>query len=263
MNDIRNGKVYAALFMLFLVVLIVGGYFLTVQLTSSDNKSKGDIESIAEKNEDYKVEQDKDYIYFVNSEQKSVEHEIIYQDIVMNFQGVYAASVASTLNSKMALLKETYKKLSEQDLTDEEQDKVLYKEDDIYSASYLKYTRYFYKNYASLLIDEYDFNCFDGELYRNSISYVFDVTTGDEVSKKELLNTYHKSLEAIKGVIKEKLEKNQTIVEEKEVIDIASTINNLDNEENYALYINKSGFLVISYLVKTTQVDYNDVIILN
>ena len=44
---------------------------------------------------------------------------------------------------------------------------------------------------------------------------------------------------------------------------IEETINRINNETNYALFINKSGFLVISYLVKTTQVDYNDVIIFN
>lgn len=264
MNDIRNGKIYAALFILSLVLLIVGGYFLTVKVMSEDKKTPTTIpdEETASKTETLKINKDKDFIYFENSDSKSLEHEIIYQDIVLNFQSSNT-NIIEKLNNEMNELRKTYKKISEQTITAEEEEKILYKEDDIYSATFRKYTRYFYKNYASLLVEEYDYNCFNGSTFKNSQSYVFDVSNGKTISKNELLNNYNKSIDSIKSTIKEKLEKNQTIVEEQELIDITATLNSLDNEENYALYINKSGFLCISYLVKTTQVDYNDVIILN
>lgn len=264
MNDIRNGKVYAALFVFFLVVLIVGGYFLTVKLINDEEKSvmSDSIEKTSE-TENYKINKEEDYIYFENVDSKSIEHEIVYQDVVVNFKSEEAQNIAETLNSEMNTLKETFKKISEQSLSAEEEEKVLYKEDDIYSATFRKYTRYFYQNYASILVEEFDFDCFNGSAYKNSQSYVFDVSSGKKLAKSELLSMYNKNLDSVKSAVKEKLEKVQTIVNEQELIDITSTLNNLDNEDSYALYINKSGFLSISYLVKTTQVDYNDVIILN
>ena len=202
-------------------------------------------------------------MYFKNIYNKSLENEMTYQDIVININSNDAITIEKELNKEMEALKKTYKKLSEQKISDEDQEKIIYKEDDIYSSTFKKYTRYFYKNYASLLSEEYDYDCFSGAIYKNSKSYVFDTTTGELLSKQELMKLYKKSLAGIKNTIKEKLEKNQTIIDEIDLIDIAATLNNLDEDDNYALYINKSGFLVISYLVKTTQVDYNDVIILN
>jgi len=55
--------------------------------------------------------------------------------------------------------------------------------------------------------------------------------------------------------IRENLIGNQQVVEEVELIKIDETIDDL----NYSLYINEYGRLYISFLVKTTQVDYNEV----
>jgi len=268
MDDIRNGKVYAAVFVFFLVVLIVGGYYLTIKLTTEDDTKKEETNKTEEKEEielsdALKINKDKEYIYFENSDSKSLEHEMVYQDIVININSNEASNIAQNLNNEMSNLRKTFKKISEQEISKEDEEKILYKEDDIYSSTFKKYTRYFYKNYASLLSEEYDYDCFNGSVYKGSKSYVFDTNTGKLLSKEELLNLYDKNLDRLKSIVKEKLEKEQTVVGDVELIDITTTLKNLENNEEYALYINKSGFLTISYLVKTTQIDYNDVIIIN
>jgi len=268
-NDTRNGKIYGALFLFFIVILIVGGYVLTVKITKEDNNDKINTSNNEKEEENvvvsdkYKIDKTKEYLYFENIDSKSLEHEIIYQDIIININSNDAKNLETKLNNEMTELRKTYKKLSEQEISEEDEEKILYKEDDIYSTSFKKYTRYFYKNYTTLLVDSFDYDCFNGSAYKSSISYVFDINTGKILTKKELLNIYNKNLDSLKSRVKETLESEQTEVEGTNLIDITSTINSFDNDDNYALYINKSGFLAVSFLVKTTQIDYNDVIILN
>ena len=71
------------------------------------------------------------------------------------------------------------------------------------------------------------------------------------------------SLDRIKEIIQEKLEKEQTIVEDIPQIDIVNTLSSLDDDSSYALYVNKSGYLVINYFIKGIQENKLDVIILD
>jgi len=268
-DDTRNGIVYGALFLFFIVILIVGGYVLTVKVTKEDSSDKINTNNNEKTEENvvisdkYKIDKTKEYIYFDNIDSKSLEHEIIFQDIIININSNDAKNLETKLNNDMAELRKTYKKISDQELSEEDKERILYKEDDIYSTLFKKYTKYFYKNYTSLLVDSFDYDCYNGSTYKNSISYVFDTNTGKILTKKEILNIYNKNLDNLKLKVEEALESEQTEVEGTNLIDITSTINSFDNDDNYALYINKSGFLVVSFLVKTTQIDYNDDIILN
>lgn len=256
MDDIRRGKIYGALFAFFIVLLIVGGYKATKKLTENEPKKETKTEEKEEKI-DLRIDKEKDVIYFENEEVMSEKQEIVYQNAIINLNSDDALSITSNLNNKMSELKKTIKIISGQELDEEELDEIIYKEDDIYSATYEIYTRYFYRNYASLLVDEYDFDCKVGSTYKISTAYVFNTKTGKLLSKKEILNEYKKDIEDIKLTIKEKLESKE------EEIDVTETLKLLDNEENYALYVNKSGYLCISYLVKTAEKSYNDIIILN
>ena len=71
------------------------------------------------------------------------------------------------------------------------------------------------------------------------------------------------TLDKIKEMVQEKLEKEQMVVEDILQIDIANTISSLDDDSSYALYVNKSGYLVINYFIKGIQENKLDVIILN
>ena len=271
MNDVRKGKVYAALFVFFIIVLIVGGYMAMVYLTSGKEPQK---EKTPEVKQSLKIDEDKDYLYFTNVDLKNEDYNIIYQDVNINLDSSEARSLENNLNNAMADLKSTYKLISEANLTEEENEKVLFTDSGIYEASYIKYTRYISPKYISLLVDYYEFNCYSGEKYLSSIAYVFDVKTGKLLSNNEVLKLYDYSLDKLKQKVRDHLQEEQKEVEEvvieeeeekivnKDLIDIDSTIKSLD-DDNYALFIDKSGFLTVSYLVKSTKVDYNDIMILN
>lgn len=262
MNENRKGKIYGIIFLILILFLIIGGYFLTKSLTSHD-ASKEPMESQNEKKgatEELKLDQEKDFIYFENIDILSEKQKIIYQDVKMNFDIPELLELETELNKKTIALKETVKKISEANLSIEEQEKIVFQDDDIYEANYLKYTRYFSEKYASLIVDEYLFNCINGGSYQNSTAYVIDLETGHLLTSDELMSRFDFTFANIKNRVKEDLEK---MLEEDETILIDETLSNLDNRENYALYINKSGYFVISYIVKSSKVDYNDVIILN
>lgn len=258
--DIRNGKIYAMMFILFIVCLIVGGYILTVIILKDTKVEEPKTNTKIEVNDKLKVDKDKEYIYYDFEEVVSEKENIVFNNIFININSDDAEMVMNRLNNQNNSNKTSLKKISEQNISDEDLQKFIYKEDDIYSISYSKYTRYFYKNYASIISDDYKFDCFNGHSYLGSKAYTFDTLTGKIVSYQNLLKEFNLDMEKVKSKIKEKLERKLEDTD-KEIL-ITETINDL-NEDNYAIYIDKSGFLTISYLVKCTELNYNDVIIFN
>jgi len=257
--DIRNGKIYASVFMLFIVFLIIGGFILTKIVLKDSNIEESKIEEKSEDVDKLKINKSEDYIYYDNEEIISEKESIVFQNVFININSDDAEMIMNKLNNQSKDFRLSLKKISEEDLSEEELEKVIYKEDDIYKVNYSKYTRYFYKDYVSILDDNYTFDCFLGHSYKSSKAYTFDIKTGKLLTYQDLLNKYNLDMEKIKNKIKEKLERN--IDDTKEIL-VTETINGLDND-NYAIYIDKSGFLTISYLVKCADLNYNDVIIFN
>lgn len=266
MDDIRNGKVKAAVFLFFIVVLIVGGYISTIMLTQDTGKADNKKSEVARKtssSDDIRIDINKDYIYFENEVLKNEIRDIMYQDVVFNFDSNDAKTIATFLNSERETNEKTYKLISDVELTDDEKENVLFKESDVYEATYNKYTRYFYKNYATIVNSVFEYNCNEGNKNTSISAYVFDTNTGNLLSKSRLMEDFNITLDKIKEVIQEKLEKEQTMLEEVPQIDITATLNSLDNDGEYALYVNKSGYLVVSYFIKSVQDLKLDVIILD
>ncbi len=266
MDDIRSGKVKAAIFLFFIVVLIVGGYVSMIMLTKDmeqDNKTPEVASNNIDEKEDIKINDTEDYIYFDNIVIKNEIRDISYQDVVFNFDSYDAKTIATFLNSEREANEKTYRTISEVELTEEEQENILFKDSDVYEATYNKYTRYFYKDYASIVNSVFEYNCNEGSKNTSVSAYVFDTRTGKLLSKNKLMEEFNITLDKIKEIVQEKLEKEQMIVEDIPQIDIVDTINSLDDDSSYALYINKSGYLVISYFIKGIQENKLDVIILN
>lgn len=266
MDDIRSGKIKAAIFLFFIVVLLVGGYIGMILLTeesSKESKKNTEVASKVSNKKDIRLDSTKDYIYFENEILKNESRDIIYRDVVFNFDSNDAKTIASFLNSERESNEKTYKAINEVNLSDEEKETILFKDTDVYAAVYNKYTRYFYKNYATIVNNVLEYNCTIGSKNTGVSAYVFDTNTGSLLSKSKLMEEFDISLDKIKEIIQEKLDKEQSIVEEIPQIDITSTINSLDDDSTYALYVNKSGYLVISYFIKTIQEDKLDVIILS
>lgn len=266
MDDIRSGKVKAAIFLFFIVVLVVGGYIGMIMLTKEPENTKKLETEVASKSDnktDIRIDKSKDYIYFENEVLKNETRDIAYKDVVFNFDSNDAKTIATFLNNERETNEKTYKTISEVELTEEEQEKILYKDSDVYEAVYNKYSRYFYENYATIVNDVLEYNCNSGNKEIRVSAYTFDTNTGELLSKSKLMNDFDISLDKIKEKVQEKLEKEQVVVEDVPQIDIVSTLSSLDDDSSYALYVNKSGYLVINYFIKYMQDIKQDVIILN
>ena len=211
MNDIRSGKFYALMFVLFVLFLGIGGFFLTKYLIA-DPKSPNNANEVIADNSNLKLNKEKDYIYFTNDDLKNKDYNINYHDVKLNFNTTDAQELEKTLNTEMSVLKDTYILIEDKDLTPEELEKVIYSDSGIYEASYNKYTRYISSDYASLLKESYVFNCFEGETYLKSMAYTFNIETGKLLSNNELLANFNLSLDKVKDLVKTRLLDKQSLI---------------------------------------------------
>lgn len=253
-NRTRN-IVMSLLFLLFIIFLLVGGYIYIKNLTNDNKKTVGNKEQ--EKNIDYRLDKEKEYIYFENEEIISVDPEITFSDIVLNIEG--AEIITSSLKTEMDEIRKSVVKLND---TNKDQEKtLLYADTDIYSANERIYELHKSKDYYSVIIADLDFNCYSDFLIKSVKGYVIDIKNGKILTNEELLNKYNLSLDDIKMRVSSKLDETQTTSEDgTEVINKEETLNTLF--DSYALYIDGSD-LYISFIVKSNFVNYNDNVILN
>lgn len=258
MNDSKSNVIGSVFFFLIIIVLGVGGYFLTVHLTK-DSSINGNDYVKNTLSDEHKINKELDYIYYSNEKFVSIEPDITYKDVTINLDT--AETINQTLKKELDIIRESVKYISDNEL---DADRPIMYEDEIYSASERNYETHNYKEFISLIIKDYEFNCYDGSLLKNLKSYVFNTKTGKMQLNTDLLEDYDLDKNDIKNKAESKLEKSQTTDEETqiELILIDDTINNL-NDGNYALYIDDYGDLYVSFIVKTTQVDYNETIKLN
>jgi len=238
-------------FFFIVLFLAVGGYFLTEYLEQEPSKKKNNYN----KNEQisYKIDEDKDYIYFVNEESIIDEDgaEVFYKDVIINIKG--QESLTEKLEKENKIYKNNIKYLNEVELLTDEI--INYNYNNIYALTFREYKLYNYNDYISLVIDDHNYSCFDLNTFIGTNSYIFNIKNGALISFEEVLDLYDVKMDTIKEKIRNHLLDGQNVVDEVELIKIDETIDNLD----YSLYINEYGRLYISYLVKTTQVDYNEV----
>ncbi len=229
------------------LVLGIGGYFFTNYAlnTHKDKNNK------KEENISYKIDSKKDYIYFENEETISSSADIIFKDAVINIKGQEV--ITETLKKENQIYKENITYIKDADLLTE--DLVRYNNDGIHSLTYRKYDVFEYNDYVSLVINDYNYSCFDLLTYKRSKSYIFNIKNGKLLKEKEILKLYETSLDEIKAKVRTVLTESQSTTETGlETIKIDETINNFTD---YAFYINEYGRLYISFLVKTNEIDYN------
>lgn len=252
-NKTRN-IIMSLLFFSFIIFLIIGGYIYIKDL-KSNKKDIGD--SKTEKNIDYRLDKEKDYIYFENENIISSDPEITFSDIIINIEGTEI--INSTLKSEMDTMRNSVIKLDESNK--DETKELLYAETDVFSASERNYELHKSKDYYSVVINDLDFNCYTDFLIKNIKGYVIDIKNGKILTNEELLNKYNLSLDEVKKKVSSKLDESQSTSEDgTEIINKEETLNNLF--ENYTLYIDGSN-LYISYIVKSNFVNYNDNVVLN
>ena len=227
------------LFIIILIVIAVGGYFLIKTLP----KAKDDNNSIANNEvKSIKIDDDKDYVYFINEEFLNKKNELKYKDIKINFNTEDASNLEKTLNEQMASIKKNVTKTSDVeglDLTNIDDN------DDIYEAEMIDYDVVETDKYVSISVNDYIFKL-ETEATNSKLSYyVFDISNGKLLNTRDILNKEGKTDQEVRVKIREYISGDDNV-------DIDATLNH-----NYSISIGKNGKLIVNTLVKTSESDYN------
>jgi len=237
-------------FTFFLLFIIVGGYILMQQSYSLVNKSTNDtLEEVKKPNVDIRIDKEKDYIYFTDTQIIVEDFDLEYKNIIINF--VNGQSIAKMLNDETEALKSSviYNKESEFELYN-----------DLERASFKRYEVYSFENYLSLVVKYFDYDYENSITYKDSKTYVFEKDTGKLLNQDEILNKYNISKIDVFDKVKVYIEDQGLLVKEEQVLDAYASIELLDD---LPLFIDKLGRLAISIIVKSDQKDYNDIVLLS
>ena len=244
MEENFKGKFGFIIFILIVLFLAIGGFFFTKYVLSEKK------EEPKEKIINYKIDKNKDYIYYTDNETISEDAELEYMNVVINLKT--QETLTKSLKEENERYKNNVKYISDQNLISNEI--INYNNDNIYALTYRTFENYEFDKYVSLVIKDYNYSCFDLLTFTNTKSYIFDTSTGELLTEADILKKYNTNLDTIKSQIKEYLNSDQKKIEENG-INIDETVNDL---KDYSLYINEYGRLYISFLVKSSKEDYND-----
>lgn len=240
-------------FIIFVAFLIIGGFFLTRYLTSE----KEHLKVIQSEIDKLKADPNKDLVYYENETILSPDPDIIHKDIVINLKE--ADTVNELLKESMDKIRTTVKKKDEVQV---DPNKDLLYDIDIVSSGERNYTVYESLKYLSVLVTDSDFTCYNGSTITSQTAYTFSLSTGKRLSAETLLGYADVTIDDIKNKVRSKLEEDQKDLTDGQTINIDETIN-LINTKDLVIYTNKSGEIVISFVVKTNEDSYNDTIELN
>lgn len=253
MSSLRD-KIGMAILIIIILVFAIGGYFFMDYMTNEDKtlvKTK-DNDVL-----DLRMDKNKDFIYYENSEELS--HELIIEDAVINISGL--DSINNTLHSELVSINNSKELYSNQELPDG-----VTCDGDIFKMNYRDYQDFSYSKYLTLLVNDYNYSCLSGNIPVNRKSYVVDKETGKIISEEELLQIFNITDNQIYDSIKKRLENTQTLDEDNQVIDINGTLEYLKNGSygvNKALSVSKNGKLTINFIVKSNKINYNDSVEIN
>ena len=235
----RNNKTLI-LFLLVLTAIIVGGFFLIRYLKENKNV---DHNTTSNAQRVSKIDKDKDYIYFNNVNEICEEWTLSFKDIVFNFEG--NKELQDKLNDNMDKVRKSIKKVSEnKDLVNVTDDETT-NEDDIFSVDMIDYDVIESNNYISLIVSSYNYNYNEGVSDKEYNYYVFDLSNGKQIDNKEIIKKEKITDQKVRSKIRDYINGD-------EEVDIDVTLNN-----PYYLTIAKNGNVVINFVVKSNNLNYN------
>ena len=223
----KNGTAFF-IFILVLVVIIGGGYYLIKNKVNFSENNKTYTNN-NEKTKINKIDSNKDYIYFVNEEVISEEDELIYKDIVFNFESEDAKKLQSDLNDLMKKKRNSLKKDNE----------------DIIEMESIDYEVIESSKYISLMVNEYTYTSEEEKDSDDLKYYVFDLYNGKLLSNEDIMKKTNISENDIKSKIKK-------YISEDDNVNIDKTLNN-----DYSLSIGKNGKVKINFVVNSSELNYN------
>lgn len=244
----------AIILVVILLIFIIGGYILTKKMIKQPDVNEN-IQVPEETYQDIRLDKTKDYIYYENEEETIESLDIITRDAYFNFESL--AELNSVLKQENDSIRSTVKYEKDVESIPDNAEK---NEEGIYSLEYREYADYNFGKYLSLVVSDYYYDITSDVVAKGVKSYVVDKETGQRISPDTLLADNNLDMDKVKEMIKKRLNDTQTISDEKSTINVDETLNNLGQ---YALYINKNGKLAISFIVKSSNYNYNDSIDLN
>lgn len=240
MEENFKNKLGFFVFVFLIISLAIGGYVFMNYVLHGENKEYKE----EEKTISYKIDENKDYFYYINEETISESAEIFYKDVVINIKG--QEYLNNSLKDENRIYKDTIRYITNDDLL------VVYNNDNLHSLNFREYETFEYNNYVSLIIYDYLYTCYDNISFKSSKSYIFDTSTGKLMEEQDILKHFNITLEEIIKKIKTKLQKE----ENPDIILIDETLNNL----NYSLYIDNYGNLYVTYLAKFKDIENGTII---
>ena len=231
MEDNLKSKLGFIIFLIIIIALIGGGQYYLYYIKNSNNKVSNNVKE----KKNIKIDNSKEYFYFINEDTISDAAEIYYKDVVINLNT--QLDLTKTLEHENEVYKENVKYISKELENGNliSKDIVNYDNDDLFSV-----------------INDFNYSCLDFITFNKTKAYVFDISNGKLLTEDDLFDKFNVNMAEIKKAIKNHL---TSIQNEEGTIKIDETVNDLSN---YALYINNYNKLCISYLVKTNEVDYNE-----
>lgn len=254
MDSTRN-KIGVISLIIIIILFVVGGFFLMQYMVDKSKTSTGSKKE--EKKEDYRIDATKDYVYFGLEEE--IIHDVLKQDVTINFKGF--ESINETLKNELVELSKEVKTTEGMELPEE-----TVCENDLYSFKHRDYTYTKFGDYISLLIVDYNYNCETGSVPEKMKSYIIKKSTGKVMTTDELKQEFKVTDEAIINAVKKKLNDTQTLLENKDIIEVDATVNSFNSgsyNTNKAISVSKTGKLVINFIVKSSEINYNDSIEIN
>lgn len=234
------------IFSIIIVLIVIIGGFILMKKSENFVTKKNTTNVIKQEKKDIRIDKDQDYIYYENKETVTDELDIEYKDVVINFQDTN--HIMDKLNNETKELKT--KLTYDNSLQDAAYNNLSY-------AEYKKYTIYNFDKYVSLLVDYYTFDPENIVNYQKSAAYVFDKETGHLYNNQELLQNFKLTDVDLK-------EKVETYLNDLNLVNGNNILvkETVATSNDYALYVDKIGHLQASILVKSTENDYNEVILI-
>ena len=231
-------------FILLLLTVAIGGYFLMKKYTNLDNLNKTSENKVIDNtSKGIRIDSKKDFIYFTDDEMIDEDYDISFPKVVINFEDV--SNIADKLNSKTEELKKETK----------------YSNDELVFAHYPSYSLYAFENYLSLVCEYYTYDSKEDMMtYKDNAIYVFDIYSGELYTSGRLLSLFKLSTDKVKQKVKAFVNDADLVNGEEITLDVDATLANLSMDK---LFVDKRGKLSISVVVKSSEKDYNDVVILS
>ncbi|MBR1417260.1 MAG: hypothetical protein IJ572_05555 [Bacilli bacterium] len=221
----REEKNIGSIILFIVIVLAIGfgGYYLISNKTSSQNKSN-DYKSGTEIKK-IKIDDSKNYVYFTNEYMLDNHEDLVYKDIIININSTDAKNLQEKLNKEMASIKVN-------SIPDDEK------------IEMIEYNVVETSKYLSLTVNKYFFE--DNEATNSSLDYyVFDLSSGNILANRDIMKNENVTDQEIRSKIRSYINNDADV-------DIDATLS-----KEYKLSISKTGKIIINTVVKTSELDYN------